>query len=608
MSPPVPRRSASAALSPRDWSFGWKLRGAIALLLLLSSLGTALVTSRARAARDLTRTLAEVELAGLGLVLNIDRDAYQAVVGLEQGARAADAAARARWVAFTRENLEQTESRLAAYAALEGLTAERRTHAADAARERDRFAALAAGIASRVEAGSTDAEGLDDLLARLDAFRGALDRLETSHDVAGEAVRDRADAAGAAAQATGIVTLLSVLLAGMMLSVLLDRSVRDPVARVAGVARRIAAGDLRGEGARVESRDEVGEMARAVDAMARELRAVIGRIQASAGTLAAHGSEISALTRETRGAVEHLSTAVAQISVGAEAQAASASEAARQADEIAAAAAAMDAGAARVARTLEDTVAAARREGATVAEIARATGVMGREVLESTEEVRGLRRQSEQVREFVDTITAIAEQTNLLALNAAIEAARAGESGRGFAVVAEEVRKLAEGAAAAAARTVATVSGMHAEIDRSVAAIERTAGTVRATTGRAEEVVDALEAIYGALDAAGAEMGALNAETRRIAGRASDTTAVIADVASVAQENAASAEELAALANELDATMATISELSGGGDGSGRRQTLEALADELRELVATFRVDDAPPREPARAPTAAAAA
>ena len=599
--------------SVRAWPFAWKLRGAVLALLLIAVAGEVAMLGYGTRIRQRTHQLASLELAGLGLVLNVDRDAYQSVVGLQQASRAADAAGRGRWLAFYRENVGQTAERLNAYQALEGLSGARVRAVREARAARDRFAAHGDRVAGMLAAGGQlgGAEG-DALLAELDAFRLRLDVLETSHTQAGGVVTAQADAAGAAARWAGVVSLLGLALAGLAVAWLLDRAVRLPVVRVAQAARRIAAGDLTGADVRVATHDELAEMAGAFNRMAADLRSILGRLQRTAATLGSHGSAISTLTVETRQAVEHLGAAVSQITAGAEEQAASAQEAFSRTREIADAAEEMAAGAQHVAETLRESVAAAHRGGETVGQIARESGELGAVVARSTEQVRALRRHSREVAEFTGTINAISAQTNLLALNAAIEAARAGEAGRGFSVVAEEVRKLAEGASAAAARTAAVVGQMQREIDAAVESIEGSEAQVRHTAGRAQAVGEVLDSIFRALEHAAAGVNALQAETRGISTRVRDTTGVLENVAAVAEESAASAQEMAAMADQLDGMMVTVAALSaGGGDTSARSgETLGSLAAQLQELVSAFRVDRpgaAVPAEPSPALAASTA-
>jgi methyl-accepting chemotaxis protein len=171
-----------------------------------------------------------------------------------------------------------------------------------------------------------------------------------------------------------------------------------------------------------------------------------------------------------------------------------------------------------------------------------------------------IRQSAARIGDITAMIDGIAFQTNILALNAAVEAARAGAEGRGFAVVAAEVRSLAQHSAAAAKEIKQLIGESTGAIESGAGIASAAGGTMREILARVREVADLLHAI----DGASSEQAAGIAQVRR----------VIADMDEATQQNAAMVEQAAAAA-----------------------ATLRAQAEELTDVVSTFRVQgDTPAR------------
>lgn len=217
--------------------------------------------------------------------------------------------------------------------------------------------------------------------------------------------------------ALGVIALLS----GVVLAVLLTRSVVRPLEQAVQLAQQVADGQLHGSIAH-QREDEIGKLLDALSHMTqrlaqtvRQVRDGAQQIDHSSQEIAAGNLDLSQRTSHQAGALEQTASAIVELTEAVTAN----SSNARAANQLALSASAV-----------------ADKGGAVVAQV-----------------VATMHNIDEFARRIVDitgVIDGIAFQTNILALNAAVEAARAGEQGRGFAVVATEVRNLAQRSAVAA--------------------------------------------------------------------------------------------------------------------------------------------------------------
>ena len=179
-------------------------------------------------------------------------------------------------------------------------------------------------------------------------------------------------------------------------------------------------------------------------------------------------------------------------------------------------------------------------------------------ITNTTDAVRSLGTNSNQIGDIIATIRDIADQTNLLALNAAIEAARAGEQGRGFAVVADEVRSLAERTTSATREIHEIIETLQSDVKNVVAAMEQSSGNVRAGgegARRSCEAIGAIRSQIGILHEHVAQVATAateqSATTSAMTGSVHMITEVIKDAASGAEETQSAANELTTASADL---------------------------------------------------------
>ncbi|WP_321530232.1 methyl-accepting chemotaxis protein [uncultured Desulfuromonas sp.] len=422
---------------------------------------------------------------------------------------------------------------------------------------------VAEQLVQAIAAGADDAvfARFDD---QIDAGLGSVST-DLSHLIA--AVKEEAAVATAALHGrldSANIVLFSVAAAIVMIlapaGFFFARSIIRPLGQSVSMLAELEAGHL-GQRLNVNSRDELGDMARAMDAFADSLQQ---DVVASLNLLAQGDLRFEVVPRDCddslRGSVkkvaEDLQRLLEQIQQTCDQIAAGAGEVADSSQ-------ALSQGATESASSLEEISASMNEMASQIkhnAENAGQANTLSTEAHNAAEQgseqmaqmvvaMADINDSGQSISRIIKVIDEIAFQTNLLALNAAVEAARAGQHGKGFAVVAEEVRNLAARSAKAASETSELIED----------SVEKAANGVKIADVTSERLDAILQGVTKVSDLIGEISVASNEQAQGIA----QVNQGVGQIDQVTQQNTASAEEGAAASEELSCQVEQLRQMVG---------------------------------------------
>jgi methyl-accepting chemotaxis protein len=366
-------------------------------------------------------------------------------------------------------------------------------------------------------------------------------------------------AAAAWAYDSGLAVSIGALVLGLVLATLIGSSITRPIAGMTRAMQMLASGDRLAEIPGIGQRNEIGQMAAAVQVFKDNI-VETERLRGEREQMMAHAEVeknvvMNKMADEfeagVKGIVQMVSAAATELQATARSMSATADETSRQSTAATASSEQASMNVETVASATEELSASISEIGRQVDESTRIAAQAVRETELTNGQIRTLADAAQKIGDVVQLINEIASQTNLLALNATIEAARAGDAGKGFAVVASEVKSLASQTAKATEEISSKIAEMQSATGQAVDAVK----TIGQTISRVSEIATAIASAVEEQGAATQDISqnvqqasqgtrAVSSNFAGLARAATDTGAASSHVLSAAVELAKQSEAL----------------------------------------------------------------
>ncbi|WP_056685026.1 HAMP domain-containing methyl-accepting chemotaxis protein [Cytobacillus solani] len=380
---------------------------------------------------------------------------------------------------------------------------------------------------------------------------------------------------------TIITCIIISLILGIGAALFITRMIAKPLRLVTKRIDEISKGNLSIPSIEINSKDEIGILAKSVNEMKNSLHKIVTEVVNVSGFVNKQSDELTVSSEEVKLGSQQIATTMHELSYGAEEQANSASESARAVEDVNVQIKQADFAGKNLKEASNEVLEKAQEGTKLMNQSVHQIETISQIVSESMEKVVNLDLKNENIYQLVHVIQDVAAQTNLLALNAAIEAARAGEYGKGFAVVADEVRKLAEQVSNSVQDITHITQDIQSDSKQVVETLQN--GVLQSEIGNKQikTTGETFHAISNLVLLMVEKIDQVAANLDQIQQGSEQLSAFSEEISAVTEQSAAGVQQVSASAEQQVASMETI---------SASTQSLKVLSVQLESLVKHFKI------------------
>ncbi|MBQ0041882.1 MAG: hypothetical protein KBS85_00990 [Lachnospiraceae bacterium] len=293
-------------------------------------------------------------------------------------------------------------------------------------------------------------------------------------------------------------------------------------------------------------KDEIGDIARAIDNLQTSLNSVVIDVNETANSLGNAVNSVDKLSATSANGADQIAQAVNELATTSQSMAETVQDANTSIIEMGNA---IDNISSRISEMQASSTKSMEANDATISYMRKlkdASENSNKAVIEISEKIADCNESAESIKVAADVITSIASQTNLLSLNASIEAARAGEAGRGFAVVAGEISNLATQSDTSAKEIQEIISNIVNKVNLCVEQATKLQEIIDDQNKLLKETEEKIQLMSESGTEMATSTGIIHEESDNLEKIKEGILANVTDLSAISEENAASSEEVTA--------------------------------------------------------------